>query len=81
MNNVSQNIREKTMTKNNPLVIPRNYKVEEALNNINNDNNYELFNDLLDIIKEPYLVKKNTRNFQKIPNKLFEKNYQTFCGT
>ena len=81
MNNVSQKIREETMTKNNPLVIPRNYKVEEALHSINNDNNYELFNDLLDIIKKPYLVKKNTRNFQKIPNKLFEKNYQTFCGT
>jgi len=81
INNVSKKIREKIMTKNNPLVIPRNYKVEEALNCINNENNYELFNDLLDIIKEPYSVKKNTSNYQKIPNKLFEKNYRTFCGT
>ena len=81
INNVPEKIREEIMTKNNPLVIPRNYKVEEALNTINNENNYELFNDLLDIIKEPYSVKKNTINYQKIPNKLFEKNYQTFCGT
>ena len=79
--NKSVKLKKKKINYYNPLVIPRNYIVEKALSSINNDQNFQLFNNLLDIIKEPFLEKKNIKNFQEPPNHLYEKKYQTFCGT
>ena len=62
----------------NPLVIPRNHIVEEALNQANRGN-MKPFNDLLEIIEKPYVERDNMSNYQ-IPLKSKEK-YQTFCGT
>ena len=62
----------------NPLVIPRNHKVEEALEAAEKDN-IEPINDLLEILKSPYTHQNNILNYQ-IPSDLDEK-YQTFCGT
>jgi len=69
------------MSSNNPLIIPRNHIVEEALNNINESQDYSLFNELIKITKNPYEEKEKTDFFQQIPNFLFEENYKTFCGT
>ena len=79
--NIPINLLKKKMISNNPLIIPRNYIVEKALSLIDNDQNYELYFKLVNIIKEPYIENKDIKNFQNPPNKLFEKNYQTFCGT
>ena len=68
----------KLMRSVNPLVIPRNYKVEEVLNEANNGN-IEPFNKFLEVLNKPYLEQKNIINYQ-IPLYLNEK-YQTFCGT
>lgn len=65
----------------NPLFIPRNHIVEEALIMIQEDENYELLYKLLDILKNPYLTNENKERFQSPPNSLFAKEYQTFCGT
>ena len=65
----------------NPLIIPRNHIVEEALSLIENEGNYQKFDNLLNAIKEPYQEGKDTKDFQKIPDPLFEKSYQTYCGT
>ena len=65
------------MKKNNPIVIPRNHKVEEALEAAN-DNNLKPMYDLLSILKKPYTNQTNIDKFQT-PSK--NKNYQTFCGT
>ena len=62
----------------NPLVIPRNHKVEEVLNEANNGN-IEPFNNFLEVLNKPYLEKKNIINYQ-MPQSSNEK-YQTFCGT
>ena len=63
----------------NPLVIPRNHKIENALEEANNDN-FIPMNNLLKIIKEPYKNQFNISEFQiSNPNK--SKKYQTFCGT
>ena len=62
----------------NPVVIPRNHKVEEVLNEANNDNT-EPLNKFLEILKNPYSVQKDIKNFQ-LPSFSKEK-YQTFCGT
>jgi len=68
----------KLMRSVNPLVIPRNHKVEEVLNEANNDN-IEPLNKFLEILSNPYSEQKNIKEFQT-PSSLKEK-YQTFCGT
>ena len=65
------------MRKNNPIVIPRNHKVEEALE-VANNNNLELINKLLVILKKPYNNQDNIIDYQ---SPLSDNNYQTFCGT
>ena len=65
------------MRKNNPIVIPRNHKVEEALEAANNDS-LKLLNKLLVILKKPYNSQDNIMNYQSPSSNL---SYQTFCGT
>ena len=62
----------------NPLVIPRNHKVEEALE-ISKRGDFEYVNQLIKVLKEPYSQQKNILEYQ-IPSN-FNENYQTFCGT
>ena len=66
------------MKKFNPIVIPRNNKVEEALQAAE-ENNIDPFNKLLKILKNPYVNQKEIKEYQ-IPSNTNE-NYQTFCGT
>ena len=66
------------MRKSNPLVIPRNYKVEEALNEANKGN-LKPFNRFLEVLNKPYIKQGDVANYQ-VPSKLNEK-YITFCGT
>jgi uncharacterized protein YdiU (UPF0061 family) len=68
------------MQENNPVFIPRNHLVEEALNNAT-QGNFTLFIKLLNIFKTPYNYNENYHAFLMPPNTAFEKNYQTFCGT
>ena len=65
------------MKKNNPTVIPRNHKVEEALEAANN-NDLSLTNKLLSILNKPYDNQNDIENY-KSPSSNSE--YQTFCGT
>ena len=62
----------------NPIVIPRNHKVEEALDEANK-NNLEPFNKLLKVLNNPYSEQKNIEEYQ-IPS-VANTKYQTFCGT
>ena len=62
----------------NPVVIPRNHKVEEVLIEANKNNTNPL-NRLLEILNNPYSEQKNIKDFQS-PSFSKEK-YQTFCGT
>ncbi len=68
----------KLMKSVNPLVIPRNHKVEEALE-ISKRGDFEYVNQLIKVLKEPYSQQKNILEYQ-IPSN-FNENYQTFCGT
>ena len=63
----------------NPNVIPRNHKVEEALKAAN-ENNFELFHNLLKVLKSPYDSKADLSEYQK-PAPHTDEKYQTFCGT
>ena len=65
------------MKNNNPLIIPRNHKVEEALNEAE-QGNLKFFTQLVEILKKPYTKQSNIKDFQ-VPSNI--KCYQTFCGT
>ena len=78
INNNSSEKYTKLMRSVNPLVIPRNHKVEEVLDEANNDN-LEPLNKFLEILAKPYSEQKDIMNFQ-LPSSSNEK-YKTFCGT
>ena len=68
----------KLMKKTNPLVIPRNYKIEEALE-IAENGDYSLVNKIIEALKEPYKISNEKFNYQNPGPK--KENYKTFCGT
>jgi uncharacterized protein YdiU (UPF0061 family) len=67
------------MQATNPVVIPRNHKVEQALNAAT-EMNLEPIYDLLEALNEPYIDKESLDSF-KSPPKPGEQVCQTFCGT
>ena len=77
MNNNSKEKSLKIMRNSNPIVIPRNHKVEEALKAAD-ENNLDVMNKLLSILTKSYENNKNIEDFQSPSN---IKEYQTFCGT
>ena len=79
INNGSKEKSINLMKKNNPIFIPRNHKVEEALENANK-NNFQHLNDLLDVVKKPYTNNENLKHYKR-PANLNGIKYQTFCGT
>ena len=68
------------MKKNNPLVIPRNHKVEESLEEANNKHNLKPLEELIMYLKNPYDNQTGISNYQDVP-KPNDKKYKTFCGT
>jgi serine/tyrosine/threonine adenylyltransferase len=79
MNNNTPEKYLKLMRSVNPLVIPRNHKVEEALDAVDK-NNITPMENLIKVLKEPYTNQKNISEFQYSGTNTNEK-YQTFCGT
>ena len=67
------------MRKNNPVVIPRNHKVEESLKEAHKGNLPSL-NNLLNALKDPYTERGDLILYQQ-PAPESEKKYKTFCGT
>ena len=66
------------MRNTNPIVIPRNHKVEEALKSAE-ENDLKPVNKILKVLRKPYTKQKDICDYQ-IP-KLTKEKYQTFCGT
>ena len=66
------------MRNTNPIVIPRNHKVEEALKSAE-ESDLKPINEILKVLRKPYTKQKDICDYQ-IP-KLTKEKYQTFCGT
>ena len=79
LNNSSKEKQIELMKKNNPIVVPRNHKVEEALTEANNGS-LEGMNKLNDILKNPYSNQEDIAEYQ-VPAPTTNEKYQTFCGT
>ena len=68
------------MKQNNPVVIPRNYRVEEALEAAITHHDYDVLIALLKVITNPYNYDKIDKSYMEMP----DSNgcmYRTFCGT
>ena len=70
----------KTMINTNPVLIPRNYLVEEALNEAETKGKLNKFNDLNKAISSPYHIEKVNIKYLITPSKT-NIPYKTFCGT
>ena len=68
----------KLMRSVNPLVIPRNHKVEEVLREAN-INKTDPLKKLLKVLNFPYSEQKNISHYQTSSSS--KEKYQTFCGT
>lgn len=66
------------MRNNNPAVIPRNHRVEEALDYAVNKGDYSVLEKLLEVLSEPYSYSKEQEEYKDVKTKV---NYRTFCGT
>tara|TARA_Y100000590_G_scaffold349047_1_gene400409 strand:- start:14356 stop:15825 length:1470 start_codon:yes stop_codon:yes gene_type:complete len=68
------------MKLNNPLIIPRNHKVDECLESASSLGNLKPLVKLINYLQKPYKNQSGISNFQ-IPPKINGEKYQTFCGT
>ena len=67
------------MKRHNPAIIPRNYRVEEALSAAE-AGDYSVMERLLDVLKDPYAYTNEQEAYAKLPEPAVCR-YQTFCGT
>jgi uncharacterized protein YdiU (UPF0061 family) len=68
------------MRKENPIYIPRNYLVEEALERFVQQQDDILFHDLITLMKDPYTL-RNENNIFQLPPSCGDADYKTFCNT
>ncbi|NRV37896.1 uncharacterized protein YdiU (UPF0061 family) [Clostridium beijerinckii] len=60
-------------------MIPRNYRVEEALADAE-EGDYTVMNKLLHVLSNPYAYSDNQSEYAKLPQKSCG-SYRTYCGT
>ena len=79
-NNVPIEDSTNLMRRTNPLIIPRNHLVEDAIQDATKNNDYSKTLKLIDILKSPYDPSKLNSTFQSKSN-LNNEKYVTYCGT
>jgi len=72
---------EELMQKANPRYIPRNYLVEEALDEYLETGKLSTFKRLLTVLETPYTSKDMGSRFQQPPPREFDSEYTTYCNT
>lgn len=72
--------RAESMRKTNPAYIPRNHRVEQAINSAVEKEDFSSFETLLTVLSQPYVEREEFSQYQA-PPKPEERVYQTFCGT
>ncbi|MGL5347981.1 MAG: protein adenylyltransferase SelO [Peptostreptococcaceae bacterium] len=69
----------KLMKTSNPAVIPRNHRVEEALD-ASEKGDFNILKDLLAVLKNPYEYSSKQEVYSALPKRT-NLCYKTFCGT
>lgn len=75
----SKDLSKKLMKSSNPAVIPRNHRVEEALEAAEKGD-YSVMDKLLDVLINPFEYSKDQEKYAKLP-KPSSCKYKTYCGT
>ncbi len=68
------------MQRSNPAVIPRNHRVEEALETAVKQGDYSVMERLLDALSRPYDYSKEQDYYSTLPEPS-ARPYRTYCGT
>lgn len=68
------------MLANNPAIIPRNHRVEEALTVASEQGDYTQLHQLLAAVTNPYIETSDYKDY-RTPPPPSDRVYQTFCGT
>ncbi|MCQ6568479.1 protein adenylyltransferase SelO [Bacillus mycoides] len=78
--NESKDDAYKLMKNNNPVIIPRNHRVEEALEAAVKDGDYSVMEKLLQALANPYEYSQEQADYctPPVPS---NRPYRTFCGT
>jgi uncharacterized protein YdiU (UPF0061 family) len=71
---------QQLMRRSNPAVIPRNHRVEEALEAAVNQGDYSVMERLLDVLSSPFAHSAEHADYSTLPAPS-PRPYQTFCGT
>jgi uncharacterized protein YdiU (UPF0061 family) len=68
------------MRNSNPALIPRNHRVEDALEAAVKQGDYSVMERLLDVLSSPYAHSPEQADYSTLPE-LSTRPYRTFCGT
>ncbi|WP_339307604.1 YdiU family protein [Paenibacillus sp. FSL R5-0519] len=68
------------MRTSNPAVIPRNHRVEEALERAENHGDLNVMEKLLAVLSDPFAHSPEQAEYAELPAQC-DTSYQTFCGT
>ncbi|WP_442956253.1 protein adenylyltransferase SelO [Paenibacillus sp. USHLN196] len=68
------------MRTSNPAVIPRNHRVEEALDRAENYGDLSVMEKLLAVLSDPFAHSPEQAEYAELPAQC-NTSYQTFCGT
>ena len=68
------------MRNSNPAVIPRNHRVEAALEAAVKQGDYSVMERLLDVLSSPYAHSPQQADYSTLPT-LSTRPYRTYCGT
>ncbi|MCC5800955.1 protein adenylyltransferase SelO [Rossellomorea vietnamensis] len=68
------------MRTSNPSMIPRNHRVEEALQAAVEEDDFSVMTDLLSVLEDPYAYSSDQEEYCKLPSPT-NRPYRTFCGT
>ncbi|WP_096201738.1 protein adenylyltransferase SelO [Bacillus sp. FJAT-45350] len=70
---------QQLMRNSNPAVIPRNHRVEEALEAAVNEGDFSVMERLLQALANPYAHKSEQEDYMNVPQATGM--YRTYCGT
>ncbi|MEH6906247.1 protein adenylyltransferase SelO [Neobacillus drentensis] len=76
----SRDSSKQLMRNSNPAIIPRNHRVEEALEAAVKQEDYSVLKRLLDILSTPYAHSEEQSEYSTLPAQTAQP-YRTFCGT
>ncbi|WP_227938249.1 protein adenylyltransferase SelO [Alkalihalobacillus deserti] len=76
----SESSSHQLMKRSNPALIPRNHRVEAALEAAVKQEDYSVMERLLDVLSSPYAHSPEQAEYSKLPAQS-TRPYRTFCGT